>query len=65
MEDGKENLEEGHANMHEVVPQSMHIAATEKEDFDEETFWDELEMFCSSLDIKQSTPSSNDNELQQ
>lgn len=43
----------------------MHFTAVEKEDSDEDNIWDELEMFCSSIDIKKSAPSSKDHELQQ
>jgi hypothetical protein len=51
MKYGKESIkessifEEEHVDMHEVAPQPMHITVAEKKDFDEETFWDELEMF--------------------
>lgn len=38
----------------------MHITTIEKKDSNEETFWDELEMFFSSLDMKKSAPSSDD-----
>ena len=71
VDNGKESLkdssvlEEEHVDMHEVVPYPIHITATEQKDSDEETFRDDLEMFCSSLDMKQSTPLSDDHELQQ
>ena len=43
----------------------MHIIAIEKEDYGKETFWDDLNMSFSSLDMKQSTPLSDNHELQQ
>ncbi len=69
MEDKKERLkgssvlEEEHVDMHQVVPQPMYLTIAEQEDSNEENFWDELEMFCSSLDIKQSTPSLDNHEF--
>ena len=60
VDDGKESLkdssilEEEHVNMHEVAPQSMHTIVVEKEDSNEEIFWDELEVFYLSPDNKQS-----------
>lgn len=42
----------------------MHITAIEQEDFDEDNFWDEMEVFCSSLDIKQSAPPLEEYKLQ-
>jgi hypothetical protein len=46
-------LEEHYADIHEVVPQPMCVPAAEQEDLDGDSFWDEMEVFFSSLDFKQ------------
>lgn len=45
-------LEEQHANMHEVFPQPMCAPIVEQVDSDGDHFWDEMEAFFSSLDLK-------------
>lgn len=51
--------------MHEVVPQPMCAPTAKQEDSDGDDFWEEMEVFFSSLDLKQSTPSSEEHKLQQ
>lgn len=71
MEDEKESLKdsfvlkEKHVDMHEVAPQPMHTTTTKQEDSNEDKFWDELEVFYLSIDVKRSNPSSKEHELQQ
>ena len=57
-------FEEEHADMSEFSFQPMHITTIEKEEYDEDNFWDEMEKFCLSIDAKKSVPSSKDHELQ-
>ena len=58
MEDEKKSLkdssilEEQHVDMHDIVPQPMHTTVAKQEDSDEDNFWDELEVFFLSLDVK-------------
>jgi hypothetical protein len=45
-------LEEQYVDMHEVVPQPMCAPIAEQEDSDGDDFWEEMEVFCSSLNLK-------------
>ena len=63
MEDGQEGLkdssilEEEYANLHEVVPQPMHVLITEMEEIhDEDDLLDELDALYSSMDLESSSP---------
>ena len=45
-------LGEEHVDMHEVAPQPMHKIVVEQEDSNKDNFWDKLEVFFSSLTLK-------------
>lgn len=71
MEDGKEDpkdssiLEDGHANIHDVSPQPMHIIAAMMEEInDKNDLLDEFDAICSSIELESSSPIYEEHVLQ-